>query len=66
MGSFYRSQHEFISVHKKGRAAHRNNIQLGRHGRSRTNNIACRTLYYPTLSTVFPVTPTRLSRAAYW
>jgi DNA modification methylase len=37
MGSFYRSQHEFVSVHKKGLAAHRNNIELGRHGRNRTN-----------------------------
>jgi DNA modification methylase len=37
MGSFYRSRHEFVSVHKKGRAAHRNNIELGRHGRNRTN-----------------------------
>jgi DNA modification methylase len=37
IGSFYRSQHEFISVHKKGRAAHRNNVKLGRHGRTRTN-----------------------------
>jgi DNA modification methylase len=37
MGSLYRSQHEFVSVHKKGRVAHRNNIELGRHGRNRTN-----------------------------
>ena len=37
MGSFYRSQHEFIFVFKHGRAAHLNNIQLGRFGRNRTN-----------------------------
>lgn len=37
MGSFYRSQHELIAVFKKGDAPHRNNIELGRHGRNRTN-----------------------------
>jgi DNA modification methylase len=37
MGSFYRSQHELIFVFKNGRAAHRNNIQLGKHGRHRSN-----------------------------
>lgn len=37
MGSFYRSQHEFIFVFKHGRAAHLNNVQLGRFGRNRTN-----------------------------
>jgi DNA modification methylase len=37
MGSFYRSQHEFIFVFKHGKASHRNNIELGRHGRCRTN-----------------------------
>jgi DNA modification methylase len=37
MGSFYRSQHELIFVFKNGRAKHRNNIQLGRFGRNRTN-----------------------------
>jgi len=37
MGSFYRSQHELVFVFKHGRAAHRNNIDLGRHGRYRTN-----------------------------
>lgn len=36
-GGFYRSQHELIFVFKKGRAAHRNNIQMGKHGRYRTN-----------------------------
>lgn len=36
-GSFYRSQHEHIGVFRVGEAAHVNNIQLGRHGRSRTN-----------------------------
>lgn len=37
MGSLYRSQHEFVFVFKSGRAAHRNNIELGRHGRNRSN-----------------------------
>jgi DNA modification methylase len=37
MGSLYRSQHEFIFVFKCGTGPHRNNIQLGRFGRSRTN-----------------------------
>lgn len=37
MGAFYRSQHELCFVAKKGSAAHRNNIMLGRFGRSRSN-----------------------------
>ena len=37
MGSLYRSQHEFVCIFKSGTAAHINNIQLGRHGRYRTN-----------------------------
>ena len=37
MGSLYRSQHELFFVFKHGREAHRNNVQLGRYGRSRTN-----------------------------
>jgi DNA modification methylase len=37
MGSLYRSQHEFVHVFKNGTASHRNNIQLGRFGRHRTN-----------------------------
>jgi DNA modification methylase len=37
MGSLYRSRHEFVLVYKQGRARHRNNIELGRHGRNRTN-----------------------------
>ena len=37
MGGFYRSRYELIFVFKAGRAAHRNNIQLGRYGRDRTN-----------------------------
>lgn len=36
-GSLYRSQHEFVFVFKPGRSSHRNNVQLGRHGRYRTN-----------------------------
>jgi DNA modification methylase len=37
MGSFYRSQHELIFAFKAGRGRHRNNIQLGRFGRNRSN-----------------------------
>jgi hypothetical protein len=37
MGSFYRSQHELVLVFKNGRGRHRNNIELGRHGRNRSN-----------------------------
>jgi DNA modification methylase len=37
MGSFYRSQHELVLVFRKGKGPHRNNVQLGRFGRNRTN-----------------------------
>ena len=37
MGSLYRSQHEFVFVFKNGNAPHRNNVQLGRFGRYRSN-----------------------------
>ncbi len=37
MGSFYRSQHELIFVWKNGRDRHINNVELGRHGRNRSN-----------------------------
>jgi DNA modification methylase len=37
MGSFYRSAHELIFLFKNGEAPHRNNIQLGKYGRNRTN-----------------------------
>jgi DNA modification methylase len=36
-GSFYRSQHEFVHVFKKPGGKHTNNIELGKHGRYRTN-----------------------------
>jgi hypothetical protein len=36
-GSFYRSQHELIGVFRVGAAPHLNTIELGRHGRSRSN-----------------------------
>ena len=36
-GSFYRSQHELIGAFRVGGSAHRNNIELGRHGRTRSN-----------------------------
>nr|WP_269142338.1 DNA methyltransferase [Sphingomonas sp. IC-11] len=37
MGSLYRSQHELVAVFKHGTAPHINNIELGKHGRNRTN-----------------------------
>ena len=37
LGSFYRSQHELIGVFRVGDAKHLNNVELGRHGRSRSN-----------------------------
>jgi hypothetical protein len=37
MGSLYRSQHELVLVWRAPGAAHRNNVQLGKHGRNRTN-----------------------------
>jgi DNA modification methylase len=36
-GSFYRSQHELIAVFRCGDGPHLNNVELGRHGRSRSN-----------------------------
>ncbi|MBM0206179.1 ParB N-terminal domain-containing protein [Micromonospora sp. STR1s_5] len=37
MGSLYRSAHELLPLYKKGKAAHVNNVELGRHGRWRSN-----------------------------
>ena len=37
MGSLYRSQHEMVFVFKSGTGPHINNVELGRHGRYRTN-----------------------------
>ncbi len=37
MGSFYRSQHEFVFVWKVGSAPHLNTVELGKNGRYRTN-----------------------------
>jgi DNA modification methylase len=36
-GSLYRSKHELVFVYKNGDAPHVNNVELGRHGRNRTN-----------------------------
>lgn len=36
-GSFYRSQHELIGIFRVGDRPHQNNIELGRHGRYRSN-----------------------------
>jgi DNA modification methylase len=35
--SLYRSQHELVSIFRVGREPHLNNVELGRHGRSRSN-----------------------------
>lgn len=37
MGALYRSQHELVFVFKSGTAPHINNVELGKHGRYRTN-----------------------------
>jgi len=37
MGSLYRSQHELVFLFKNGAAAHINNVNLGAHGRNRSN-----------------------------
>jgi len=37
MGSLYRSKHELIFVYKVGQGPHFNAVELGRHGRNRTN-----------------------------
>ena len=37
MGSLYRSQHELCFIYKNGKGQHTNNINLGAHGRYRTN-----------------------------
>ena len=42
MGALWRSQHELICAFKHGSGKHRNNIQLGVHGRHRSN-----VLHYP-------------------
>jgi DNA modification methylase len=37
MGSLYRSRHELVGVFRVPGARHRNNVELGKHGRNRTN-----------------------------
>ena len=37
MGSLYRSKHELVFVYRVGNAPHFNAVELGRHGRNRTN-----------------------------
>ncbi|MEP6566260.1 MAG: site-specific DNA-methyltransferase [Mesorhizobium sp.] len=37
MGSYLRSQHELIAIFKRAGEKHRNNVELGKHGRSRSN-----------------------------
>lgn len=37
MGSLYRSKHEMVFVYRVGDAPHTNAVELGKHGRNRTN-----------------------------
>jgi DNA modification methylase len=37
LGSLYRSRHELVFVYRNGKDSHRNNVQLGKFGRNRTN-----------------------------
>ena len=37
MGSLYRSKHELVFVYRVGITLHRNMVELGKHGRNRTN-----------------------------
>ena len=37
MGSLYRSKHELVFVYRVGSSPHLNMVELGRHGRNRTN-----------------------------
>src|SRR5690606_21385287 len=37
MGSLYRSKHEMVAVFRVGDAPHYNAVELGKHGRNRTN-----------------------------
>ena len=37
MGSLYRSKHEMVFVYRVGETPHLNNVELGKHGRNRTN-----------------------------
>jgi len=37
MGSLYRSKHELVFIFKNGNRPHKNNVELGSHGRYRTN-----------------------------
>ncbi len=37
MGSLYRSKHELVFVFRVGQAQHLNTVELGKHGRNRTN-----------------------------
>src|SRR5258706_7939582 len=37
MGSLYRSKHELVFVYRVGTATHLNMVELGKHGRNRTN-----------------------------
>lgn len=37
MGSLYRSKHELVFITKHGKKPHTNNVELGKHGRYRTN-----------------------------
>jgi DNA modification methylase len=49
LGSMWRSQHELVFAYRVGSARQRNNVQLGRFGRSRSN-----VWKYPSASTFIP------------
>lgn len=60
MGSLYRSKHELVFVYKNGTAPHQNNVQLGKHGRYRTNvwDYAGANSFNPTRDTDLAAHPT--------
>jgi DNA modification methylase len=59
-GSFYRSQHELIGVFRVGEKSHKNNVQLGRFGRNRSNlwSYAGANTFSPDRMNVLSVHPT--------
>ena len=58
MGSLYRSQHEFVFVFKSGTAPLINNVELGKHGRYRTNAYAGANAFGPTRADDLAMHPT--------
>jgi DNA modification methylase len=59
MGSLYRSRHELVGILRKPGASHTNNVELGKHGRNRTNvweyaGMNCATKERDALLTIHP------------